>query len=86
MDSSGERRTASVAGTLAAEMGLVRDAVMLVASGHSSRVVVAGLTFGEDLLPPARALAAEQGLRIRARWTADEVGASLVVERPEGGA
>ena len=65
-------------------MELIRDAVMLVASGHSSRVVVAGLTFGEDLPPPARALAAERGLRIQPRWTADEVGASLVVETTRG--
>jgi hypothetical protein len=86
MNGTGESLDASVAGTLAAEMGLVRDAVMLVASGHSSRVVVAGLTFGEDLLPSARALAAEHGLTIQPRWTADEVGASLVVVRLGGAA
>jgi hypothetical protein len=83
MNTTGDRLDTSVARTLASEMGLVRDAVMLVASGHSSRVVVAGLTFGEDLLAPARALAAEHGLRVQPQWAADEVGASLVVDRPE---
>jgi hypothetical protein len=82
MNGTGEHLDASVADALAAEMGLIREAVLLVASGHSPRVIVAGLTFGEDLLSPARVLAAECGLRIEPHWAADEVGASLAVERP----
>jgi hypothetical protein len=83
MDTTGDRLDTSVARTLATELGLVRDAVVLVAPGHSSRVAVAGLTFGEDLLSSARALASEHGLRVEPRWSADEVGASLLVERPD---
>jgi hypothetical protein len=81
MNGTEEHVDASVAETLTAEMGLIREAVLLVASGHSSRVFVAGLTFGEDLLPSARSLAAEHGVDVQPRWAADEVGASLVVER-----
>ena len=64
-------------------MGLVHDAVVLVASGHSTRVTVVGLALGESLLPSATALAAEQGVRIVPQWTTDETGLSLLVDRPE---
>jgi hypothetical protein len=84
MNGTAEHIDASVAKTLTAELGLIREAVLLVASGHSKRVFVAGLTFGEDLLPSARALAAEHGVNVQPRWATDEVGASLVVERPGG--
>jgi hypothetical protein len=80
----GERANVRVIGTLKSEMGLIREAILMVASGYSSRVTVAGLTFGERLLRPARSLATEHGVRIVAQWSADEVGASLAVVR--GGA
>jgi hypothetical protein len=68
-------------GTLQSEMSLIREAVLLVASGGSSRVTVAGLRFGEALLAPARILAAEHGVRIQPQWWPDDEGASVAVER-----
>ena len=70
-----------VPGILGREMQLIRDAVLLVVSGGSSRVTVAGLRFGDALLEPARRLAAEHGVAITPQWSADEVGISLLVER-----
>jgi hypothetical protein len=77
----GERADVRVIRTLKSEMGLIREAILMVASGYSSRVTVAGLTFGERLLRPARSLAAEHGVRIVPQWSADEVGASVAVVR-----
>jgi hypothetical protein len=70
-----------IEGRLHAELGLVTDAIRMVASGYSTRVVVAGLTFGESLIAPARRTAAEHGVSIQPQWTADETGASVAVVR-----
>jgi hypothetical protein len=71
-----------VTGTLQSELGLIRDAIVMVASGYSSHVTVAGLTFGEQLMRLARELASEHGVRIVPQWSADEVGAGVAVVRP----
>jgi hypothetical protein len=67
--------------TLRREMQLIREAILLVESGGSSRVTVAGLRFGEALLGPARRLAAERGVGITPAWYADEAGVDVSVER-----
>ena len=71
--------------TLEQEMRLVRNAIDMVASGASRRVVVASLQFGEKLVEPARGLAAEAGVRIVPLWTTDESGADIAVERIDDG-
>jgi hypothetical protein len=63
------------------EMELVRNAIDLVASGGAPRVTLGGLSFGEELIEPARRMALEAGVRIVPLWTADDVGAALAVER-----
>ena len=63
------------------ELQLIRDAILLVESGGSPRVTVAGLRFGEALLTPARRLAAEYGVGITPVWCADEAGVDVSVER-----
>ena len=63
------------------ELGLVRDAIALVASGSSTRVRVGGLRFGEQLLEPARQLAAGSGVRVTPDFAADETGLGLSVTR-----
>jgi hypothetical protein len=68
--------------TLEHELRLVTDAVNAVDSGAFLSVTVAGIRFGEELLPGARALAEGRGLRVRPLFPADEHGADLVVERP----
>ena len=67
--------------TLDQELDLVRDAIALVASGRSRRVVVASLRFGEQLIEPARRMASQAGVRIEPLWPADDAGADIAVER-----
>lgn len=67
--------------TLDQELDLVRDAIALVASGRSRRVVVASLRFGEQLIEPARRMASQAGVRIEPLWMADDAGADIAVER-----
>jgi hypothetical protein len=68
--------------TLERELDLVVDAVNAVARGPFLSVTVAGIRFGDELLPRARALAEGRGLRVRPLFRPDEHGADLVVERP----
>lgn len=67
--------------TIDQELDLIRDAISLVASGRSRRVVVASLRFGEQLIEPARRMASQAGVRIEPLWTADDAGADIAVER-----
>jgi hypothetical protein len=62
-------------------MGLVSEAIAMVARGGSRRVVVGGLRFGEELLAPAGRLAAEAGVRLVPLWMPDDAGADIAVER-----
>jgi hypothetical protein len=63
------------------EVGLLRDAIALVASDGAPRVVVAGLRLGDALLPTARRMALEAGVQIVPLWRADEAGLDIAVER-----
>ncbi|HYK94843.1 MAG TPA: hypothetical protein VE011_03105 [Candidatus Dormibacteraeota bacterium] len=74
---SAERRALR---TLDYELELVRGAIDLVASGGAPRVRLASLSFGEQLLEPARLMAISAGVRIIPAWTSDEGGASITVE------
>ena len=69
-----------VASTLDREMGLIREAIAMVASGASPRVIVASLHFGEALLEPSRRLAEKAGVRVMPLWTLDDSGNALAVE------
>jgi hypothetical protein len=73
--------SSGVGPTLEREMNLVRDAILLVASGATPRVVLAGLAFGEELLSPARGLAAEAGVRLVPLWMPEDAGADIAIER-----
>jgi hypothetical protein len=70
----------AVPDALEREARLVRDAIRFVAAGRSPRVVVAGLRLGEALLPSARRMALEAGVRIVPLWAADESGVDIAVE------
>jgi hypothetical protein len=80
MEEHPDRTTSVVPATLEREMGLVRDAIALVASGGSTRVVVANLRLGEAVLEPARRIASRAGVRIVPLWGADEAGLDIAVE------
>lgn len=69
-----------VPAALEREADLIRDAIALVASGGSPRVIVAGLRLGAALLPSARRMALEAGVRIVPIWSADESGLDIAVE------
>jgi hypothetical protein len=76
-----DRIAETVPVTVEHEVGLIRGAIALVASGGAPRVVVAGLRLGEALLPTARRMALEAGVRIVPLWRADEAGLDVAVER-----
>ncbi len=81
MDQSTDQSATHVEKTLEHELLLVREAIAMVSSGASPRVVVSGLRFGESLIVPARSLAAEAGLRLVPLWMPDDAGADIAVER-----
>lgn len=73
-------QSANRVGTLDYEMTLVREAIVMVASGGSRRVILGGLRFGDALVSPARGLAAEAGVRLVPLWTPGDGGADIAVE------
>jgi hypothetical protein len=81
MDQSTDPSAMRAGRTLEQEMNLVREAIVMVASGRAPRVVVGGLHFGEALLPTARGLATEAGVRVVPLWLPEDVGADIAVER-----
>jgi hypothetical protein len=79
--SVGARRTTrSRATAQARELLLAREAIALVAAGGSSRVVVAGIRFGETILRDAQRLALEAGVRVKPLRRAEGLGTDLLVE------
>jgi hypothetical protein len=65
------------------ELRLIREAIAMVASGRSRRIVLASLHFGGELLPRAEALAASAGVKAYGNWTLDRHLHSIVVEMAE---
>ena len=81
MDRPTDRPATRAGRTLEQEMDLVRDAIVMVAGGGAPRVVLGGLRFGEALLPTARELATEAGVRVVPLWMPDDAGADIAIER-----
>lgn len=65
---------------VAGEERLVREAILLVATGAAPRVMVAGLARGEEVLERCRRPALEAGVRLLARATAHGDRFDVVVE------
>ena len=63
------------------ELTTIRGAIEMVADGSSSRIVLGGLRFAEEILPQARVYAAEAGVRLVPLWMADDAGTDLAIER-----
>jgi hypothetical protein len=61
------------------ELRMVHEAIALVASGATPRVIIANIKFGSLVLDAARRIALSQGLRVRPLWRAD-MEADLAVE------
>ena len=73
-------RLSKGARVLQRESRIVRDAIALVASGGASRVVIAGLRFGDEVIDPARGAALQAGLRVRALGRSAGEGIDLAIE------
>jgi len=59
---------------------MAREAIEMVALGASSRVVIAGIRFGDEILDSARRLALQSGVRVNTIRATEGTGADLVVE------
>jgi len=62
------------------EERIVREAILMVASHGAPRVLVAGLTLGEQILDACRRSALEAGVRLRVRPTSRDDRIDLVIE------
>ena len=65
---------------LAGEERLLREAILMVASNRSPRVILAGLEFGEVVFEHLRATALEAGVRVRPRHEDGGDHTDLLVE------
>lgn len=81
MDQSSNPSGNPIARTLELEASLVQDAIAMVAAGHSRRVVVGGIRFGDQLMESAQRMASEAGVRLVPLWTTDEAGVDFAIER-----
>lgn len=59
---------------------MVREAIAMVASGASPRVIVAGISAGDQILDAAQRLGLESGVRVNRLSQHDDRGADLAVE------
>jgi hypothetical protein len=75
-----DRTSTTVPEALERELRLIREAIVLVAAGHSTRVVVASLRFGEALIDPARKIADGQGVRVVPLWSMGDARIGVAVE------
>ncbi len=81
------RERASDAATrqaLSQELDIVRGAIELVGSGAARRVLIASLRFGDELVGPARRIAAGRGATVQPSWSADERVTGIAVVRADG--
>lgn len=65
------------------ERDLVEGAIAMVAVGGSRRVTVAGIRFGEELLPEATSLGRGRGVVVRPLWSLGDGACDIVVEARE---
>ena len=73
----------AVGDTLDRELRIVEEAIALVESGQTPRVVLASLALSDQLLEPATSMARGRGVRVIPIWHADENGLDLAIERIE---
>lgn len=59
---------------------MAREAIAMVASGVTPRVVIAGIRYGEQILDSARRVGLASGVRVNTLRRSDRDAADLVVE------
>ena len=62
------------------ELRMAREAIAMVASGVSPRVVIAGIRYGDEILESARRLGLDAGVRVNTIRQQQRQAADLVVE------
>ncbi len=62
------------------ERSLVESAIAMVAARGSTRVTVAGIRFGEELLPDAERLTRGKGVKVHPIWGLGDGVCDIVVE------
>jgi hypothetical protein len=65
---------------IARELEMVRGAISMVVAHAARRVTIAGIRFGEAILPEAGPYAHSQGIDLRPLWHIDDAGCDIVVE------
>ncbi len=83
MDLPNDLPAAVVVRTLEQELGIVRGAILMVASGGAPRVSLVSLRFAEQLLHQARRMALPAGVRVVPLWTLDDGLTGLGLERAD---
>lgn len=63
------------------ELQLIREAIAMVATGKSPRVILAGIRHAASLLEPAQRLASDAGVVVAPLPRTDPSGTDLVVAR-----
>ena len=81
MDQTGNRTGDTVPATVDRELQLIREGIVLVASGRSTRTIVAGLLLSEALVDPATHLAQDAGVALTPLWHTDHPGVDFAIER-----
>ncbi len=76
-----DRLQADVPGQLEREFMIIREAVTMVAAGHTERVVLASLSFATELLDAARRVAVDASVQVTPLWSIDDTCHSIAIER-----
>ncbi len=83
MNEVSDRTAATASAPIDHELLLIKEAILMVASGHSPRVILAGIHFGEALLDPGRRLAHDAGVQLIPLRRVDNARSDLAIERLE---
>jgi hypothetical protein len=70
-----------IRGSFETELQLIREAIVMVATGKSPRVTLAGIRHAAALLEPAQRLASAAGVDVAPLPRTDPSGTALVVGR-----
>jgi hypothetical protein len=62
------------------ELRLAHEAIVMVASGATSRIVIAGIRHGDEILDDARRLGLASGVRVNALRQPEKDASDLVIE------
>jgi len=61
-------------------MRMAQEAIVMVSSGATKRVVIAGIRHGDAILEEARRIGLEAGVRVNALRQSEPIASELVIE------